>query len=179
MTKLVGQDGGGWTIVNQTEPGAGGSCWYFAAGYVAVATGTATNFHVTVQTTSSAALATAYLYAGAGVGATLVATSAEFSVSSTGDKTPAVSASITAGNTYTLVLQPASGFFGVATNSGSNGFVDNQNLVANFPYRAAPGTIPARDSQSGQEFVIWIDGTLPVLVPQPLGGPPRIQMHWR
>jgi len=165
MTKLVGQDGTGWTIVSETLPGSGGNCWYYSSAYVATSSGTAQTFHFTVQSTSSASLATCYLYSGTGVGATLLSTSAEFSVSSTGDKTAAITGSIVAGNAYTLVVQTASGFVGCAVNSGSNNFQDNGNTAANFPYRSAPGTIPAADSNTGQEFIIWIDGMLTGGVP--------------
>src|ERR1700675_2586979 len=160
MTKLVGQDGTGWTIVSETLPSSGGNCWYYSSAYVATSTGTAQNFHFTVQGTSSASLATCYLYAGIGVGATLIATSAEFSVASTGDKISAITGNIIAGNHYTLVVQTTSGFVGCAVNSGSNNFQDNGNTAANFPYRSAPGRIPAADSNVGQEFIVWIDGVV-------------------
>jgi hypothetical protein len=157
MTKLVGQDATGWTVIGANPFGTGGNAIYYKNGYTAIA-GTMTTLHVTVEVTAGATLATGYIYSGIGVGATWVATSAEFSVSTTGDKTAAISGTLNPGP-YTLVLQTSSGSFQVAVNTGSNSFQDNQNVVANFPYRSPPGTLPSVDQNSGQEFIIWIDGT--------------------
>ena len=163
MTLLVGQNGNGWTIIGANPWGTGGNAIYYKNGYTAVA-GAMTNLHFTVQATASATLATGYVYSGVGPGASFVAMSNEISVTTTGDKAPAISGSLLVGP-YTLIVQTSAGSFQCAVNTGSNAFQDNQNVVANFPYRGPPSTLPALDSTSGQEFVIWVDGT-------PAGGVP-------
>ena len=163
MTLLAGQNGGTWAIIGANPWGTGGNAIYYKNGYTAIA-GAMTALHFTVQATASATLATGYVYSGTGPGATFVAMSAEVSVSTTGDKAPAISGSLGVGP-YTLILQTSSGSFQVAVNTGSNTFQDNQNVVANFPYRGPPTTLPALDNNSGQEFVIWVDGMLAGGVP--------------
>jgi hypothetical protein len=158
MSKLVGQDGTGWTIVGANPWGTGGNAIYYKNGYSAIA-GTMTNLHFTVQATAGATLATGYVYSGVGPGASFVAMSNEISVSTTGDKAPAISGSLLVGP-YTIILQTSAGSFQCAVNSGSNNFQDNQNTTVNFPYRGPPSTLPALDNNSGQEFVIWVDGML-------------------
>src|ERR1700674_4093134 len=132
MTLLVGQNGNGWTIIGANPWGTGGNAIYYKNGYTAIAGAMAT-INVTVQATASATLATVYVYSGTGVGASFVAMSAEFSVSTTGAKTAAISGVLSAGP-YTLVLQTPSGSFQVAVNSGSSLSADNQNNLASFPY---------------------------------------------
>jgi hypothetical protein len=164
MTLLVGQNGGSFgTPIGANPWGTGGNAIYYKNGYTAVA-GAMTNLHFTVQATASATLATGYVYSGTGPGASFVAMSAEVSVTTTGDKAPAISGSLVVGP-YILIVQTSAGSFQVTVNSGSNSFQDNQNVVANFPYRGPPSTLPALDNNSGQEFVIWIDGMLAGGVP--------------
>lgn len=160
MTLLVGQDGTGWTIVGTADMSTGSAAIRITGGYVAVASGTMTQVHVTVQGLISGTFATAYVYSGGAPGATFLAMSDEFDVSTTGDKTANIAGAIVSGNTYSLIVQCSGGnTFQTAMNSGSSNAVMRQNLVANFPYRSAPGTLPAADSSTGHEFIIWIEGT--------------------
>lgn len=155
MAKLVGQNGGGWTPVAAADLSNNGNEFRFAGGYVATA-GTMGTLHFQAGAGTTATLATAYLYLGGAPGATFVLMTAEFSIS-VGDNTVAIPGALSAA-TYSLGIQAASGILYTVTNSGSASNVGRQNLVANFPYRNPPGTMPSADVTTGHEFIIWIDG---------------------
>lgn len=157
MTQLAGQNGAGWTPVNSNDFGASQSELRVAGGYTAIAGAMAT-FHVTVGATGSALLATGYVYSGSGPGATLVGMSAEFDVSTTGDKAAAIAGSLSVGPVL-LCVQCATGVFLTVTNSGSANNVGRTVLIANFPYRSPPATMPPSDTSVGHEFICWVDGT--------------------
>jgi len=155
MTKLVGQDGTGWTQVSSFEIGTTGSEYRVAGGYVATA-GVGTTLHFQMGTGGTATLATAYVYSGSGPGATFLYMTPEFSVAP-GDNTVGISVALSAA-TYLLCIQAASGSLPVVINSGSASNVGRQNLVSSFPYRTPPGTMPTANVASGREFIIWISG---------------------
>lgn len=158
MTQLVGVSSFG-TPVNVSNFATNGNATRSSAGYIAIS-GIMQTAHVQVGIAGTASQkGTIYVYSGAGPGALLVATSAEFATDTTGDLTAAISGTLSAG-TYTLEFQTNA--VGTAcqnvVQSGSSGANNRQNTAANFPYRAAPGTMPAADVSTGQEFIIWIDG---------------------
>src|ERR1700730_10632481 len=163
MTQLAGQNSAGWTSVAGDNPQNGGNAVYFASGYVSVP-GVITAIHVGISTpTLSATKATVYVYQGVGPGATFVAMSNEFDITSAGMKIWRCLGTVAKGS-ITLVLQPNTGFFNSTVNNGSSIFVCNQNTNAagHMPYRSPPPVIPAADvTASGQEFLIWADGTPP------------------
>lgn len=154
MTLLVGQNGGGWTQVSSNDINTNGSEYRFAGGYVATA-GTGQVLHFQMGTGGTATLATGYVYTGGAPGATFLYMTPEFGVAA-GDNTVSISVALSA-VTYSLCIQAASGSLPVVVNSGSSAVVGRQNLVANFPYRSPPGTMPASDVSTGHEFIIWID----------------------
>lgn len=156
MSRILGQDGAGWTQVSSNDINTNGSEYRFAGGYVATA-GTGTTFHFQMGTGGTATLATGYVYVGGAPGATFLYMTTEFSVAA-GDNAVAISVALTA-QTYSLCIQASSGSLPVIINSGSANNLGRQNLVASFPYRSPPGTLPASDVSTGHEFIIWIDGT--------------------
>jgi hypothetical protein len=91
-------------------------------------------------------------------GGARVAISAAINVSTTGLKSGAISAALTAGNTYSLVVVPDTGTFGTISDSGSNAFVDKQWTAGHFPYSAPPATLPAVDASVGQAFIVYLTG---------------------
>lgn len=160
MTLLVGQNGAGWTQVNNAIAQVSGNAFYFAAGYTAVATGNMTNAHFQAGT-SNPIFAKVYVYQGTiGTSTTLVATSNPIDVSATGDRSANITGSITSGQLYTLVLQFSSSSVQGVINNGSGGFVDNQNLSSQITYGSPPTNLPAPNSSVGHEFIVWIDGTV-------------------
>lgn len=166
MSLLVGQDGTGWSFVN--SDGLGSQITkYLPAGYVAVASGTMSLAHVRVNATGTATKCRIYVYLGTGAGAPLVAFSSEIDISGTGDRSAAISGSITGGQAYTLVYErSASQSCSDSANNGASAFANSHNTVANFPYASPPGTLPSPDTTgAGAEIVMWIDGT--VGIPQP------------
>src|SRR6266404_1425556 len=97
MTKLVGQDGSGWTQVAGNDPATGSAEFRIAGGYVAIA-GTMSTVHVVVGGAGVAGhKATAYVYIGSGPGATFLAMSDEFLIDSTGEKIANISGTLNAG----------------------------------------------------------------------------------
>lgn len=157
MTKLVGQDGTGWTQVAATDIGTNGSEFRFAGGYVATA-GTGGTLHFQAGAGNTATLATAYAYLGGAPGATFAFMSAEFPVA-VGDNTVVISWALSA-VTYSLCIQAASGILATVINSGSANNLGRQNLIATFPYRSPPGTMPASDVSTGHEFIFWVDSAV-------------------
>lgn len=180
MTRLFGVSSFG-TPVSATDLSGDSYALRFAGGYTAIA-GTMVTAHVTISIAAAAGhKARIYVYSGGAPGATFVAMSAEFLIDSTGDKTAAISGAISAG-TYSLEVQGDAGSgtaWGTMIQSGSASNLGRQNTPANFPYGAAPGALPASDVSAGHEFIGWIDGTVVVASATPLGGLPRVQMHWR
>lgn len=156
MSLIVGQDGTGWTQVSATDIGTNGSEFRFAGGYSATA-GTGTTFHFSAGTGNTATLATGYVYLGGAPGATFVYMTPEFSVS-IGDNAVPISVALSAA-TYLLCIQAASGILATVINSGSAATGGRQNLIASFPYRSPPGTMPAADVSNGHEFITWIDAS--------------------
>lgn len=130
-------------------------------GYVATA-GTMSTVHVVVGTAAPAGhKATVYVYTGGGVGSTFLAMSDEFPIDSTGEKTANISGTLTA-ITYSLCVQGNAGstLFRLIANSGSDNSV-GRNYTSGITYRSPPGTMPTENTDSGQEFIIWVDGTPP------------------
>ncbi len=158
--KLAGQDGTGWTQVSGGVPGTTASAYRIANGYTAIA-GVMSTIHVVVAVAAPAGhKATTYVYTGTGPGATFLAMSDEFLIDSIGEKIANIVGSLVL-TSYLLVVQGDAGSTGlqVTVNSGSSNTVGRENFAASFPYRSPPGTYPAVNVSSGQEFIIWIDGT--------------------
>jgi hypothetical protein len=163
MTFLVGQQGTGWTLGEQGV-GSGGDAIAYKSGYLATA-GTATTayVHITDPVTSSFVKVFIYDQGGNLVGQSNAITS------STGLQSASLTASVAlTAQTYTLVVQPNSGYVGLGRNSAGANFQCNQWLDSgasapqeeNFVYAIPPSTLPTPYvTDSGYEFIVWLDGT--------------------
>jgi hypothetical protein len=159
MAFLVGQQGTGWTLGDQGL-GSGGDAIAYINGYAASA-GTATTAYVHITDQISSSAVKVFIYDEAG---DLVGQSDAIDTSTTGLKSASLAASLAlTEQTYTLVVQPNSGYVGLGRNSAGANFQCNQWLDsggANFSYASPPTTLPTPDvAETGYEFIVWLDGT--------------------
>jgi hypothetical protein len=163
VSKILGQDGTGWTLTNATDQSFGAGAFGFAAGYVPLFNGNVTSFNVLFGTGSSASTFQVCLFLGASPstgGATLLVTSASGTVAaSTLVNVSCAPTAVSTANTYTLFLSTSSGSANTQFNSGASAFADSQYNSTHFPFATPPATtFNPRDAGTGHEFVIWADG---------------------
>lgn len=166
MAKIWGQDGGGWTQIDAVVQGVGGEAFAFAAGYAALFTGNITSFkvwsgsggtsstvHVVLYTPGSPSTGGAAL-----VGVSDVVTAPNNDTLLTIPCTTPIP--VVNGQIYCGFEQPSTGTCESAVNSGSSAFVVSQYTSAHFPFASPPNPTPnPRDSGTGQEFLLWADGS--------------------
>jgi hypothetical protein len=159
MTFLVGQQGAGWSLGEQGL-GSGGDAIAYANGYLATA-GTATTAYVNVTDGITSSAIKVFIY---DQGGSLVGQSNAISTAAPGLLSASLTSSLAlTAQTYTLVVQPNSGYVGLGRNSAGANFQNNQWLDsggAAFSYASPPSTLPTPDvTDSGYEFIVWLDGT--------------------
>lgn len=158
MTKLVGQDGTGFTEANADEFQTAGNA--IGNDYTASATGTAVLAFVKVGVMNDAVTVKLCLYAGAKTaGGALIAVSNPITLA-VGLQSAAFPANaITVSTVYTIVMvpNPNTSRFQTVYNSGSSSSVLYQWTAAHFPYASPPANLPAADvTNSGHAYIQYL-----------------------
>lgn len=159
MAKLLGQDGTGWTRVEEGEQSSAGNATVYnvvGSGYAGTP-GTATSASIDFGTNAAGTAGNVKIVVYDASG-NLVATSAAIAATS-GLQSGSISFAVTSQN-YGLVVVPDTGYFNVIRNSGSSNFSNQQFVAAHFSYASPPSVRPAADTSTGAQFIVYISGTV-------------------
>jgi hypothetical protein len=169
MALLVGDNDPGNAKTTNQAFGSGGELLYVAAGYVAVASGTATSAWIKANASGLAEYKVA-VYNSSGV--LLGATSAQLGAGSGVDgwnELTGLSIPITAGQTY---------FLGVIAEFAASLYIDSADTFNNWlrisntsVWPTAPSDLSATSVLNEKRFPVYLDGTVSS------GGQPRRSMH--
>ena len=160
---LLGQTGDGWTLTETPVQQASGNGFYYAAGYTAAKTGTASWLYFKIPRALSASYFKVFVYEqpldpGKSFGAVKEIYATAVNTAGWACAFFRQPFTVIAGRNYKLVVVTDTNYMYAYSNQGAYQYDNNQISAGNAGYTSMMSTLPAFYLNQGPEIMMWIEG---------------------
>jgi hypothetical protein len=155
---LVGNDGSLWATTEEGVQDSGGNAFWHepepGEGYVATTSGTAATAHIRIATSGWVTATSLKIVVYSSTRVKLAESAVISSAGGVGNRSAAISVSITSGQTYFLAVIPNSGYIDVVTLTGSSFQTNGGNVLS---YATPDDPLPTASNNSRPQFAVWLE----------------------